>query len=633
MKQLLIVTILILNFGFGYSQDKVKFSKKNFPTPSIRPAEYACLDDILTQTAIFKVSDKVPVAVSNLKRDFFKISGFIKDPENGGLKIYISIPSAQFVKTRVDTIYNKKTLKVQYVPTFTFNVNVTVEAKCKTQSIYVEEFMTQERVDSDAFSTLGELSKGLNEIELKNEFGRESERAVYAALTKIQEKLNQKLGYFPRQNKETFVFLTNKEHPEYAKMLEFENEINAQMPKVSFEKGLNAPALEPHLSYLESLLTKYPESPDNTKIRFIVTNNLAQTYLLLENREKTLTYADLLIKNDMRKTWGRMLIDRCNEAFFVSPKIRYHSLRLVELKKLGFQMEQNAIQEKEEERLAFFEKIERDVADWEQEKANRLQYIETAKNNYMALLDSTTRQNNAALLQKVIDAYGGGQILKRVEKVHILSKLSFEESNVPVYDEKWGLAFTNFLLKKKNPDLFFVIVNQAESWQHDDKVRGEKWKKMSNSGYLDALPNIDPLYLLSSFRLDLWNNYEVMPDATIDGKLCHHLRYLEKTVSSNNRSIPKAEHHLYIDKGNSQVVSSEKTIFEDGNKLSFERKIYQDYRQQISLNSGAIPFRILYQIEDYYGETFYQEQIEKIEINSGFANRIFVKEVHAGGFK
>ncbi|PWK28543.1 hypothetical protein LV89_00747 [Arcicella aurantiaca] len=634
MKKLLITTILIFCFISTYSQDKVKFTKKNFTIPSISPSEFPCLDDVLTQSTTFQIADKVPVALPMLKKDYFKIDGFIKDVnENGQMKIYVSISQPEYLKSRVDTFFNKKTYRFYYVPSYVFKVTIKVEVKCKAQSIYTEEFKALERIPVDEFQTKEELIKGLTNIELKNEFGSEIEKAVNMSLMNIQRKLNQKLGYFTNQSKETFVFLTNKEHPEYAKMLEFENEITAQMAKVTLEKGLDAMALVPHVAYLEGLLTKYPASPDNTKIRFIVTNNLAQLYFLLENKDKALLVSDLLIKNDMRKIWGRELIDRTDNARFANLKIRHHLPRFSELKKLGFQMQQEAIQEKEDTRLAFFEKIERDIADWEQEKTNRLKYIETAKNTKISMLDSVSKQNNAALLKKIVDGYGGGQILKGVEKVHILSKLTFEETNIPVYDEKWGLAFTNYLLKKKNPDLFYVVVNQAESWQHDDRVRAEKWKKMSNSDYLNVLPNLDPLYLLSSFRLDLWNNYELLADAIIDGRLCYHLTYIEKTVNSSNRSVPKTEHHLFIDQEKNRVISSEKIEFEDGKKLSFERKIYQDYRELISLNSGAVPHRILYQIEDFYGETFYQEQIEKIEINSGFANRIFIKEVYSGGFK
>ena len=634
MKKLLFTTSLIFCFISIYSQDRVKFTKKNFTVSSIFPSDYPCLDDVLTQSTNFQVADKISVAVANLKRDYFKIDGFVKDAgDNGLMKINVSIPQPEYLKSRVDSFFNKKTYKFYFVPSYVFKVTIKVEVKCKSQSIFVEEFNSQERIPAGEYFTKDELVRGLNAIELRNEYGLEIERAINSSLIGIQETLNQKLGYLTNQSKETFVFLTNKEHPEYAKMLEFEQEITAQMSRFNLEKGLEAVLLVPHLAYLEGLLTKYPESPDNTKIRFIVSNNLAQVYFLLENKDKALAFSDLLIENDMRKVWGRELIDRTDNSRFVNQKVRHHLPRFTELKKLGFQMQQEAIQEKEDTRLAFFEKIERDVADLEQEKANRLQYIESTKMNRILMLDSISKQNNAELFKKVIEGYGGGQILKGVEKVHVLSKLTFEETNIPVYDEKWGLAFTNYLLKKKNPDLFYIVVNQAESWQHDDRARAEKWKKMPNYDYLNVLPNLDPLYLLSSFRLDLWNNYEVLADATIDGKLCYHLNYIEKTVNSSNRSIPKTEHHLYIDKEKNRVVSSEKTEFEDGKKLSFERKIYQDYRELISLNSGAVPHRILYQIEDFYGDTFYQEQIEKIEINSGFANRIFIKEVYSGGFK
>jgi|GEM_PF-880029 len=633
MKKLITIIILLFFFVSSYAQDKVKFTKKNFTVQSIYPSEYACLDDALTQSTFFQIEEKVPVAEKNLKRDFFSFQGFIKEPENGKMKIFVSIPLPKFFMGRIDSSYFARGSKYTYAPVFYFKASIKVEIKCNSQTIYSNVFNSTERIIYDGYVTKEEAAKATSKIELQNEYGLEIEKTINYALKNIELFLNQKLRYIPQKSKETFVFLTNKEHPEYAKMQEFEQEITTQISKINLEKGLDAMALVPHLAYLEGLLTKYPESPDNTKIRFIVTNNLAEVYFLLENKEKALFFSELLIKNDMRKVWGRDLIDRTNNSRFLSQKIRQHLPRFIELKKLGFQMEQEAIQETEETRLAFFEKIERDVADWEQEKANRLRYIENTKNNKKAMLDSVSKQNNSELFKKIIDGYGGGQILKGVEKVHILSKLTFEETNVPVYDEKWGLAFMNYLLKKKNPDLFYVVVNQSESWQHDDRVRTEKWKKMSNSDYLNVLPNLDPLYLLSSFRLDLWNNYELLADATIDGRLCYHLNYVEKTVNSNNRNIPKTEYHLYIDKEKNRIISSEKTEFEDGKKLSFERKIYQDYREIISLNSGAIPHLILYQIEDFYGDTFYQEQIEKVEINSGFANRIFIKEVYSGGFK
>ena len=97
--------------------------------------------------------------------------------------------------------------------------------------------------------------------------------------------------------------------------------------------------------------------------------------------------------------------------------------------------------------------------------------------------------------------------------------------------------------------------------------------------------------------------------------------------------MPKTEYSLFIDKTNYLIVSTEKIEFQDGKKLYLERKIYQDYREITTSNNAKVPYKILYEIEDFYGETFYQEKREKVEINPVFSNRIFIKEVYAGKFK
>jgi hypothetical protein len=445
---------------------------------------------------------------------------------------------------------------------------------------------------------------------------------------RIQDLLNYKLSYGTTETKEKFEFLTSKEHPECTKMLAFENEITSQLGKITVEKGFDAKALAPHLVFLESLLDKYPQSDQNSNIRFIVTNNLAYAYLLLENKEKALIYANLLIKNDQQTSRGTDIIDRVNKANFIANTIRTHTNRFVELKKLGFQIQE----EKEDARMAFFEKLERQDLDWEQEKINRTKYLGLIKERRNNILDSIAFQNNPELLKNIIAGLGGSDAIKNIEKVHLLSRLNFDESNVPQTEEKWATP-TNYLLRKKMPNNYYEIINGPEAWSFQDRNVGEKWVKLSNSDFWEISNNLDAINLLTSFRFDLWNNLELLPDETSDGRLCYHLSYTEKTVNAKNRVLPKTEYHYYIDKEKYTIVSSEKTEFEDGNKNSFERKVYQDYREIPNLNNGKIPHRILYEFEDYYGDTFYQEDREKVEVNPVFSNRIFIKEVYAGGFK
>lgn len=632
-KNVLLFILLLFCVSKALCQEKIKFTKQNFWINNIVFPELPILDNALTQALVVNFDGEVSVAEKNIKRDFFQIDGYLRDNENGKVKIYLTIQEPQYLNNHLDSVFNRKTNTYTITPTVSFKITIHVEVKYQGISLYKEDFTTLEKVLYYTATDKKEVQAQVGRIAIKNEFGDETEKAINTALFKIQAKLNQKIGFKTQEEKETFVWMTNKEHPEYASLLAFETEITNQLKQVTLEKGLDKTRLITHLNYLEGLLVKYTQAPENEKLRFIITNNLAETYFLLEEKERSLFFADLLIKNDFRKAWGHELIARLNQKVFVINKVRAHTNRFSELSKLGFKIQQEIKQEKEEARLAFFEKIERDEADWEQEKNNRSAQLAKMQTKWNNLLDSAAFQQNATILSKVIEGFGGAQILKGVEKIHLASTLRFEDSNVPASEDKWCGAFANFLLKKKMPDNYFFVINGIEAWKHDDRVSGEKWKKIPSSDYWDNLEKLVPLYLMTSFRLDLWNNFELQEDAFANGQLCYHLSYVEKTVNTANRSIPKKEHHLYIDKGNFTIISSETILYEDGKKISMERKIYDDYRELISLNSGKIPHRIQYQIEDYYGDTFFEERIDKVDINMGFANRIFIKEIYLGGFK
>jgi hypothetical protein len=121
---------------------------------------------------------------------------------------------------------------------------------------------------------------------------------------------------------------------------------------------------------------------------------------------------------------------------------------------LGFQIQEY----KEDARLAIFEKLERQVLDWEQEKINRAKYLGLISARRNNILDSIAFQTNAELLDKIISGFGGSQGIKNIQKVHLLSNLNFEESNVPQSEEKWATP-TNYQLRKKMPDNYYEIIN------------------------------------------------------------------------------------------------------------------------------------------------------------------------------
>jgi hypothetical protein len=636
----IVLLIALLVIGSIQAQEKINSKKKKFFIPVIKYSEFPALDNVLTQTTFYQMDKELVQEEIVLKKEYFNINGFIKDPANGKLKIYLTISLPKFNSTKVDSTFDKKKSNWKFEVYTSYDVRIKVEAKCADKVLFSEDFNSLESHIIGSSYEKGSVkfavdsnNKRIAQALKDNDYTAEElgiDNVIYNSVDRIQNFLNYKLSYYKDESKEKFEFVTSKGHSEYNQMLAFENEITAQMEKVTLEKGLDEKLLTPHLQYLESLLAKYPPLPANENIRFIVTNNLAETYLLLENKEKALLYANLLVENDKQDSRGSAIIKRVKNSYFTDKKIRSHTTRFVDLQKLGLKI----AEEKEEKRLAFFEKIEQQDAEWETEKANREANIEKSRMQRFNILDSIPYQLNPNLLGKVIANLGGSDALKKVEKAHLFSKLRIEGNNIPQTEEKW-VTHTHYLLRKKMPESYYEIVNGAEAWSHDDRESGvnAKWAKLPSYDYGNLSKNVDLINFLTDLRLDLWNNFEVLEDEMYEGRMCYHLNYFEKTLSTGNRTIPKTDYHVFIDKQNFNIISTEKTEFDNGNKSFFERKLFGDYRPVAALNSGKIPHMINYEIEDFNGETFYQEQREKIEVNPVFGNRIFMKEVYFGGFK
>lgn len=637
-KILLLITLLVI--AVIQAQEKISSKKKKFYIPVIEYSEFPVLDNALTQTTFYQVDKRLIQEEPILKKNYFNIEGFIKDPANGKLRIYLTIELPQYQATKIDSTFDKKKNTWEFFAFSNYSVKIKVEAKCADKLLLSEDFNTVESYTIGVSSQKDKLrdavitnNKKIAEAEKSGLYTVEElglDTVIYRSVDAIQNYLNYKLRYTKGESKIKFEFVTSKGHSEYNQMLAFENEITAQMEKVTLEKGLDERPLLPHLQYLESLLLKYPPSPANENIRFIVTNNLAETYFLLENKEKALLYANLLIENDKQDSRGSSIVKKVNKGYFADKKIRSHTTRFADLKKLGLKI----AEEKEEKRLAFFEKIEQQEAEWETEKANREAKLEKTKIQRNNMLDSIPYQLNAKLLAKVIASLGGSDALKKIEKVHLFSKLTIEGNKVSQTEEKWATN-SNYLLRKRMPESYYEIMNGAEAWSHDDRESGvnAKWTKLTSYDHNNLSKNADLVNFLTDLRLDLWNNFEVLEDEMYEGRLCYHLNYFEKTLSTGNRTIPKTDYHVFIDKEYFNIVSTEKTEFDNGNKSFFERKLFGDYRPVATLNSGKIPYNIRYEIEDFNGETIYQEQREKVEINPVFGNRIFMKEVYFGGFK
>ncbi|MDR7209646.1 hypothetical protein [Flavobacterium piscis] len=390
----IVLLIALLVIGAIQAQEKINSKKKKFYIPVIEYSEFPVLDNALTQTTFYQMDKQLIQEEAILKKHYFNIEGFIKDPANGKLRIYLTIELPQYKATKIDSTFDKKNNDWKFHAFSNYSVKIKLEAKCADKVLLSEDFNT---VESYTIGVSSQKDKLRAAIDINNKKIAEAEKngsytaeelgldvMVYGSVHSIQNYLNYKLKYTIGESKIKFEFVTSKGHSEYNQMLAFENEITSQMEKVTLEKGLDEKLLTPHLQYLESLLVKYPPSPVNENIRFIVTNNLAETYFLLENKEKTLLYANLLVENDKQDSRGSSIIKRVNNANFADKKIRSHTTRFVDLQKLGLKI----AEEKEEKRLAFFEKIEQQDAEWEIEKANREANVEKTRMQRFNMLDS-----------------------------------------------------------------------------------------------------------------------------------------------------------------------------------------------------------------------------------------------------
>lgn len=631
----------LLSFLFCSAQEKVNSTKKKFFVKKIYCSKYPALDNVLTQSSFYQMAPELKPVEIILKKQFFNINGFIKDVNgNGKLRIYVTVPLPKFTETKVDSVFLKDQRLWLYKPYSEFIVRLNIEIKSDAKLIdskevnyaersYLPDFYGRQNLKTIVTENNSRLRKSLIDFHLEeNDYGIES--VIYNAMNSMQFYLDGNFGYTTTTDKIRFEFLTSKEHPEYEKIKAFEKEVAAELEAATLQKALDVKLMTPHLNYLESLLEKYPANEQNRNIRFMLANNLAECYLLLENKEKTLQFTDLLIKNDKQEYRGKAIKYQADSFVFEPNKIRSHTSRFADLAKLGFQLKET----EKDERLAFFEKVEAQEADWNAEKERRLLVGQKNIANRLSILDSISYQSNHEILAKLLQSYGGSEALKKIQKTHLLATLKLDNSNVPQTEEKWTTE-TNYLLRRKMPENYFEIINGADCWFHDsrDQSIGEKWKKFPTSDFTKLSNNLDPIFFLGGLRIDLWNNLEMTEDVLINGTLCYHFNYFEKVLNTKNRTVPKTDYHFFIDKATNQLIATEVTGYEDGNKSYFERKVFSDFKAISELNNGQFPFKISHEIEDFYGETYFEEIRNKIEINPVFANRIFMKEIYAGGFK
>ena len=103
-KTLLLIALLVI--GSIQAQEKISSKKKKFYIPVISYSEFPVLDNALTQTTFYQMDKQLIQEEPILKKKYFNIEGFIKDPANGKLKIYLTIELPQYKATKIDSVFD-----------------------------------------------------------------------------------------------------------------------------------------------------------------------------------------------------------------------------------------------------------------------------------------------------------------------------------------------------------------------------------------------------------------------------------------------------------------------------------------------------------------------------------------------
>lgn len=152
-----------------------------------------------------------------------------------------------------------------------------------------------------------------NKYEIKAKLAQEQ---IDAAASSLNHSLNYDFGYKTSVEQDKFWTLGSKKHEEYTAFNDAIQKAKAAIVTISANE---IPAdindkFKSSIDYFNGILTKYtdPEEKGQKKLRYAAYYNLAYIYYALENFDKAIEFADLLVKNDYDVKDGERLIKDSN---------------------------------------------------------------------------------------------------------------------------------------------------------------------------------------------------------------------------------------------------------------------------------------------------------------------------------
>ncbi len=315
MKSRLVVVLLLSLPIFQTFAQKIDLDRLNFKVSYRKLAE----KPLGSLYRTYKVMIGSPQSESYPdKSEQFRIAGFKMDNATPSFTIKIRFGDLFFDKTnvieRVDIRKDKdgKETGRTYYYKMEVKYNMTAEYQSATKegnsfssekTIIAKVFNSQEySSNADAYNYWNN-----NKASLKNKF---YEDVINEYVQGVNAKMNDLIGY-PEKTESRILWTTDSpkhaENDSYKdacnKMAQRLGQISAQQSVADVQKDL-----APVITYFEGIKDKYKEDEKpQRKLRYGAYFNLAVMYVFIDQPQKTIEMADLLIANDYDKIDGRIL--------------------------------------------------------------------------------------------------------------------------------------------------------------------------------------------------------------------------------------------------------------------------------------------------------------------------------------
>lgn len=265
------------------------------------------------------------------KKNYFKLTGYQPLDNRGDLHLDATLKPIQFLESKVESRTVKSKDKagretsqtyykcvVTYESGFAWNMrskdgrDVSGRALSLHGSGIKKYDCTEKNSYKDAYDAYHNNRQQINRDIAANE--------IQTFLGEMSRDMNRMFGYRPDKDKFNLWIVDSKNHPEEEGFSKHFESVKAIFGAMS-PYGLNPTdleALRPSIEYYQSIPDKYrADEKADIKLRYAAYFNLANIHLFLDNPEKAMEYANLLIQNDYDKGDGKDFLKDAEKLRFL----------------------------------------------------------------------------------------------------------------------------------------------------------------------------------------------------------------------------------------------------------------------------------------------------------------------------